>query len=106
MDHFDDGNQDQIVTTLMLEPRTREALPVPRDPNQKISVWKILKDSIGKDLTKIAMPVTFNEPITMLQKNAEIMEYQALLVKANSCTDAALRQVYVAVFNMTQYACT
>jgi len=31
-----------------------------------ISVWKILKDMIGKDMTKFCVPVYFNEPITML----------------------------------------
>ena len=40
-----------------------------------MSVWKILKDSVGKDLSKVTMPVQFNEPITMLQKISEIMEY-------------------------------
>ena len=62
---------------------TRTQLPFLKDPNQKVSVWSILKDAIGKDLSKIAMPVSFNEPISMLQKTAEILEYQELLVKAS-----------------------
>jgi hypothetical protein len=43
----------------------RDELPVSR-PNSKISIWKILKDSVGKDLSKLAVPVYFNEPISML----------------------------------------
>jgi len=69
-------------------------------------VWKIIKDSIGKDLTKIAVPVSFNEPISMLQKTAEMMDYQDLLVQAGKLNDPALRLIYVTVFNMSQYACT
>ena len=32
------------------------------------AVNKVLKDMIGKDITKFAVPVHFNEPISMLQK--------------------------------------
>ncbi len=35
-------------------------------PNQ--SLWSVLKNSIGKDLTKISFPVSFNEPTSMLQR--------------------------------------
>ena len=56
----------------------REELPVTK-PNSKISIWKILKDSIGKDLSKLAVPVYFNEPISMLQKVSEVMEYDNLI---------------------------
>ena len=32
----------------------------------KLDLWKIFKDNLGKDLTKITMPVYLNEPLTML----------------------------------------
>jgi hypothetical protein len=54
-------------------------LPSRRDPNTKISFWTILKDLIGKDLTKVSMPVYFNEPISLTQKVAETCEYNELL---------------------------
>lgn len=44
----------------------RECLPAERDPNNKPSIWKVLKDLIGKDLSRFAMPVYFNEPISMI----------------------------------------
>jgi hypothetical protein len=44
-----------------------------------ISVWKILKDMIGKDLSKFCVPVYFNEPISMLQKVAETFDCEYLL---------------------------
>lgn len=48
-------------------------------PNTNISVWKILKDMIGKDMTWFCVPVYFNEPITMLQKVAETFDGEYLL---------------------------
>lgn len=73
----------------------REQLPVLRDPNVKINIWGILKDNIGKDLSKITMPVYLNEPLSLLQKQAEIMEYSELIRKANNTDDQYLRLMYV-----------
>lgn len=50
------------------------------------------------------MPVYFNEPISMLQKGGEAMEYEDLLVKANNCPDSFKRIAYIAAFNSAQYA--
>lgn len=38
------------------EEKYRKQMPHFKDPNQKFSVWSILKDAIGKDLTKFAVP--------------------------------------------------
>lgn len=54
---------------------TREKLPAERDPTNRPSIWKVLKDLIGKDLSRFAVPVYFNEPLTMVQKVTEILEY-------------------------------
>jgi len=54
-------------------------LPSIKDPNKKISFWKILKDLIGKDLTKVSMPVYFNEPLSLTQKSSETIEYNNIL---------------------------
>ena len=81
-------------------------LPYRKNPNKKVSIWKVIKDSIGKDLTKLTMPVDFNEPISMLQKISEIMEYQNLLIQADAETDPIKRMVLVLAFNVAQYACT
>ena len=74
---------------------TREQLPILRDPNVKINIWGILKDNIGKDLSKITMPVYLNEPISFIQKQAEMIEYHELLKEANRCDDKYLRLIYV-----------
>ena len=38
--------------------------------------------NIGKDLSKISMPVTLNEPLSALQRLCEELEYSELLDKA------------------------
>jgi hypothetical protein len=73
----------------------RTQLPILRDPNVKINIWAILKENIGKDLSKIAMPVYMNEPLSMLQKTAEFLAYQHLYRKANNCESEYLRIAYV-----------
>lgn len=45
----------------------RKTLPVPK-PKVSKNVFKLLKDCIGKDLSKFSVPVYFNEPLSMLQK--------------------------------------
>lgn len=53
----------------------RSKLPVAEDNRPPVSLWAILKGSIGKDLTKISFPVFFNEPCSMLQRMAEDIEF-------------------------------
>jgi hypothetical protein len=45
---------------LTSDPIERDRLPFFKDPKVKFSVWSVIKDSIGKDLTKISLPVYFN----------------------------------------------
>ena len=45
----------------------RIALPCLRDSKIKAStIWTILKDMVGKDITKYSMPVIVNEPMSIL----------------------------------------
>jgi len=46
--------------------RRRSKLPVPRVESD-VSVWSLLCKNIGKDLSKICMPVSLNEPLNALQ---------------------------------------
>jgi hypothetical protein len=41
---------------------------IPNKPNYHLSLWNILKNCIGKDLTKIPLPVNFSEPLSVLQR--------------------------------------
>ena len=48
------------------EEEYRTVLPSLRPPDEKFSVWKVIKDAVGKDLSKFCVPVYFNEPISMV----------------------------------------
>ena len=59
--------------------KRRKKLPDPIEKEKGVSLWSMIKDNIGKDLTKVCLPVYFNEPISSLQKCFEEMEYSYLL---------------------------
>lgn len=59
------------------------------------NIWSVLKNCIGKELSKITMPVVFNEPLSFLQRMAEYMEYSHLLRIAAQQQDPITRMQYV-----------
>ena len=71
--------------------KKRESLPTMRDPSKKVNVWTILKENIGKDLSRMSMPVYAKEPITLLEKVSEFLEYRHLLKLANNTENSSLR---------------
>lgn len=77
---------------------SRERLPALRDPKVSINVWNILKDNIGKDLSKMSMPVYAKEPVTLVQKMAEFLEFVHVLREANAEPNSTLRTAKVAAF--------
>ncbi|CAB3985242.1 Hypothetical predicted protein [Paramuricea clavata] len=79
---------------------------VPPKPTQSLSLWNILKNCIGRDLSKIPMPVNFNEPLSMLQRLTEEMEYSDLLDKAAASTNSLEEMCYVAAFTISSYSTT
>jgi oxysterol-binding protein 1 len=48
------------------EPFERTQLPWFKDPTKKISIWTIIKDSIGKDVAKMSVPVYCNDPLSIV----------------------------------------
>jgi hypothetical protein len=50
----------------------RDGLPALIPEGQTYSIWHILKSAVGKDMARITMPIWLNEPISMLQKIAEV----------------------------------
>ncbi|KAF2396010.1 hypothetical protein EJ06DRAFT_500898, partial [Trichodelitschia bisporula] len=88
------------------EDPVRTRLKMDADDRPKISLWGILKSMIGKDMTKMTLPVSFNEPTSLLQRVAEDMEYTDLLDTAASRLDSTERMVYVAAFAASEYAST
>ncbi|TYI35196.1 hypothetical protein ES332_A03G059500v1 [Gossypium tomentosum] len=61
---------------------------------ERESYWKMMVKYIGSDVTSmVTLPVIIFEPMTMLQKMAELMEYSYLLDLADKCEDPYLRLV-------------
>lgn len=86
-------------------------------------MWNLLKDCVGKDLSRVALPVYFNEPTSFLQRLAEDYQYAALLervservltrscvsdilcdIQAAMATDPMERLLWVTVYTMTPFA--
>lgn len=84
----------------------RSKLPISVDDRPSVSLWAILKNNIGKDLTKISFPVSFNEPTSMLQRMAEDMEFSECLDAAATQADSTKRIAFVAAFAMSNYSST
>lgn len=47
----------------------RTRLPVTKPPTEDFSLFNFLYKNIGKDLSKVCMPISLNEPLNMLQVN-------------------------------------
>ncbi|CAH1773644.1 unnamed protein product [Owenia fusiformis] len=76
----------------------RTNLPVEMFSRNEFSVWSILKQCIGRELSKITMPVIFNEPLSFLQRITEYLEYATLLQYASHTDDPVQRLEYVSAF--------
>jgi oxysterol-binding protein 1 len=66
----------------MPDPPERDRLPFFKDPKVKLSLWTILKDSIGKDISKMSVPVYFNQPLSVLQACCQPIEHIGIVDKA------------------------
>lgn len=58
--------------------------------NVEVRWWPSRRVSF-QELSKITMPVIFNEPLSFLQRLAEYMEHTFLLHQANACSDSTER---------------
>ncbi|XP_025407950.1 oxysterol-binding protein 1 isoform X2 [Sipha flava] len=94
------------ATKLPLKPGDKRRCRVPDKPNHPLHIWSILKNCIGKDLSKIPMPVNFSEPLSMLQRITEDFEYSDILDTAAQCKDPFEQMAYVAAFTISSYSTT
>nr|ABF98451.1 Oxysterol-binding protein, expressed [Oryza sativa Japonica Group] len=89
--------------------RRRKKLPDPVEKEKGVSLWSMIKDNIGKDLTKVCLPVYFNEPLSSLQKCFEDLEYSYLIDRAyewGKRGNSLMRILSVAAFAVSGYAST
>ena len=101
--------QQQLVavknTPIQLKVRERRK-EIPPRPNYSLNLWGIMKNCIGKDLSKIPIPVNFSEPMSMLQRIIEELEYSEMLDRASMCDDQWEQMAYVAAFTISSYSTT
>ena len=60
---------------------------------------QMIKEAIGKDLSRISMPVYLNEPLSIVQKGTENNEYSSLLKQASKEPDSLKRLALLSVYN-------
>ena len=84
----------------------RRELPVIKTETEGVNLWNLLCKNIGKDLSKISMPVTLNEPLSTLQWLCEELEYSELVDKAVSSLTPLERMSLVAAFAISAYGST
>ncbi|XP_049902848.1 oxysterol-binding protein-related protein 3 isoform X3 [Epinephelus moara] len=109
MDNFSNETESERPNSGSAEEGTvlcqrRSRLPSPSPNNSTISLWNILRNNIGKDLSKVTMPVQLNEPLNTLQRLCEELEYSELLDRAANTHDPFERMVYIATFVVSGYA--
>ncbi|XP_052320530.1 oxysterol-binding protein 1 isoform X2 [Oncorhynchus keta] len=100
------GSNPESPQSLEVEPVRKRRTKIPDKPNYSLNLWSIMKNCIGKELSKIPMPVNFNEPISMLQRLSEDLEYYELLDKAAKCQSSLEQLCYVAAFTVSSYSTT
>ena len=84
----------------------RKKLPA-KVSGDEVSLFSMLKKNVGKDLSTISFPVSFNCPLSLLQAAAEEYEYAAdLLERAAKCEDWVERICLVGAFAVSGYAST
>lgn len=82
-------------------PGRRTTLPAACTDNSHIGIMTILYNNIGKDLSRVSMPVALNEPVSLLQRLSEELEYTDLLDTANTIDDPFERMVSLAHFALS-----
>ena len=84
----------------------RRELPMIKTEAEGVNVWNLICKNIGKDLSKISMPVTLNEPLSTLQWLCEELEYSDLVDKAVSSFTPLERMSWVTAFAISAYGST
>ncbi|KAJ3990482.1 oxysterol binding protein [Lentinula detonsa] len=103
IDQVTHDQQVKGISQVQVARRTHLPAPITGDEG---SLFAVLKKNVGKDLSTIALPVSFNEPLTLLQRVAEELEYFDLLEQAAATSNPIERMQFVAAFAVSGYAHT
>ncbi|KAG6011222.1 hypothetical protein E4U43_008469 [Claviceps pusilla] len=92
------------LTPLPLDQPVQRRTGIPPATVLPPSLIAFVRKNVGKDLSTISMPVSANEPISLLQKVAEPLEYAQLLDKACRQKSATERLLFVSAFAVSQFS--
>ncbi|PVH14920.1 uncharacterized protein CXQ87_005198 [Candidozyma duobushaemuli] len=101
-------DMDGPLYPLPLDPITRDP-DIPVCDHEPPNLLSFVRKNVGKDLSSIAMPVSMNEPINILQKYAEQLEYSEMIDNALDGTypedsgELILRIAAFAVSNLSSF---
>lgn len=93
---------DKLPPLPLPHAKRRTTIQGPRQPPP--SIIGFLRKNAGKDLSQVAMPVTANEPTSLLQRLAESVEYPQLLDAAAGASTPAERLMYVSAFAVSFFS--
>lgn len=101
---------DTQINTSLFPSKPKSLVPLPSDPvirrtivsppaMSPPSIIGHLRKNVGKDLSSISMPVSSNEPISLLQRVSETLEYSTLLDDAAKASKSSNeRLIYMSAF--------
>lgn len=103
----DEDVMDTLRWAMEADYPKRSALPVSHTHNSKdASMWSVLRKNAGKKLSQVSMPVTFNEPLSALQRICEELENSFLLDQASISDQSHERLLLIGAFAVSMYGCT
>lgn len=107
----DMGPDNVVIMDLAESPKRASSIEDDVSKKKKASrpnLWKIVREAMGKDLTRLSLPVYFNEPLSFVQRVMEDIEYSDLLDRASQpqLCNTADRVALVAAFVVSHYAAT
>lgn len=97
-------SRPKSLTPLPIERQVQRRTTIPPATVQPPSLIAFVRKNVGKDLSTISMPVSANEPSSLLQKLAEQLEYAQLLDKAARQRSATERLLLVTAFAVSQFS--
>ncbi|RDW91317.1 putative oxysterol-binding protein 1 [Coleophoma crateriformis] len=108
------GHINGVAALFPTKPKSLTPLPIPGSIARRTSVPSatvmppsligFLRKNVGKDLSTISMPVSANEPLSLLQRVAEQLEYAQLLNTASVQKAPTQRLLYVTAFAVSQFS--
>jgi len=100
----------EAAQQVLLSPRSEVKAPenVPDDGSFGSILWSFLSSKLGSDVLRagISLPSYMYEPLSILQRQAEMIEHANILNEAAKCVDNIEQLAYVCAFAVSGYSST